>query len=289
MNGFVLESPAAKGTTKRTAFTLVELLVVIVIIAILIALLIPAVNGVLYSTRNAAMAFEVNSLAQAIEAYRSQYGDYPPDFAFVEDIKDKQQLDAHLARQFRYRQANAQPPQGDQIPVALTADLLPDGVVDTATSAWNLDPSEALVFWLRGFSPNQKRPLTGAGDRTPLFEFDQKRLQDADGDGFQEYYPQYSEQPYVYLHNSNYVYTTANAIPISTNQSVKPYTREFPPVASNPETFVESGKFQIICAGQDGKFGGEGGNYPEGLGYSDADEDNIANFSEGKTLEEAIP
>jgi hypothetical protein len=53
--------------------------------------------------------------------------------------------------------------------------------------------------------------------------------------------------------------------------------------------FVEPEKFQIICAGQDSDFGKGGGLYPSGEGYADGDQDNLTNFSEGRTLEDAIP
>src|SRR5438045_4468621 len=64
----------------RPGFTLTEMLVVIGIIAILAALLLPAVNRAIYTARNTAIAVEVNQLATAIEAYKQDKGDYPPNF-----------------------------------------------------------------------------------------------------------------------------------------------------------------------------------------------------------------
>src|SRR5207247_3381109 len=64
----------------RPGFTLTEMLVVIGIIAILAALLLPAVNRAIYVARNTAIAVEVNQLATAIESYKQDKGDYPPNF-----------------------------------------------------------------------------------------------------------------------------------------------------------------------------------------------------------------
>src|SRR6478736_3831985 len=61
-------------------FTLVEMLVVIAIIAILAALLLPAVMIAIRTARNAAIGLEVKQLDTAVEAYRLEKGDYPPNF-----------------------------------------------------------------------------------------------------------------------------------------------------------------------------------------------------------------
>lgn len=83
---FVADRPGGPATDdgrrttdeRRSGFTLVELLVVIVVLAILIALLLPAINGALRTSRNAAVSAEINQIAQALADFKAHFGDYPP-------------------------------------------------------------------------------------------------------------------------------------------------------------------------------------------------------------------
>jgi general secretion pathway protein G len=82
---------------QRGGFTLTELLVVILILALLISLLLPAINGALRTARNAAVSAEINQLAQALESFKSKYGDYPPSrFLAVENGNYSQYFGSNL-------------------------------------------------------------------------------------------------------------------------------------------------------------------------------------------------
>jgi prepilin-type N-terminal cleavage/methylation domain-containing protein len=59
------------------AFTLVELLAVIAIVGVLVAIVFGAANGARERSRRSQAAAELAVLAQALEAYRAQFGDYP--------------------------------------------------------------------------------------------------------------------------------------------------------------------------------------------------------------------
>jgi general secretion pathway protein G len=72
----------------RRGFTLVELMVVIIVLAILVALLLPVLNGALRTARNSAVQAEINQLAQALEAFKAKYGDYPPSRIYLAEDGD---------------------------------------------------------------------------------------------------------------------------------------------------------------------------------------------------------
>ena len=155
----------------RFGFTLVEILVVIVIIGILAGLAIPAVNGAIIKARNTATKVEIDILEQALETYKLNYGDYPPDFS------DWRKVERHYRRAF---------PEIDNEELKILAqfcwlDQNYDRVapvvaggntnsVDPRTQPGTysyyrpcMDPAEALVWSLGGFSTDAKRPFTGNG------------------------------------------------------------------------------------------------------------------------------
>jgi prepilin-type N-terminal cleavage/methylation domain-containing protein len=295
----------------RPGFTLVELLVVIAIIGILISLLVVALGVARASVQESATVAEVNSLSQALRAFKTQYQtDFPPDFS----TPNKQaQIDQFLARVFRYRNPATDVPRqpgGGPMPGQLEM----------------LDPAEAVYFWLRGFSNDPQNPLFGplvsdptvVVERTKLFEFDQAagRLVDKDGDGWLEYYPRFAPQrPYIYYVHYNYNYYPArkdfSTVPMynvgttagTQTPAPRPYLSTL--VAAEPNPLLQAhyaapDTFQIICAGLDNDFGVLIENnpaklaeylpftYPAGPYPDKAHRDNVTSFAE-KTLEDALP
>ncbi|MGN6330311.1 MAG: type II secretion system protein [Motilibacteraceae bacterium] len=63
---------------RSAGFTIVELLIVIVVIGILVAITIVAYNGVQARARDSARIDKIKSIAQAIELYKVDNGQYPP-------------------------------------------------------------------------------------------------------------------------------------------------------------------------------------------------------------------
>jgi type II secretory pathway pseudopilin PulG len=136
-----------------------------------------------------------------------------------------------------------------------------------------LDADEALVFVLSGIKNDPVFPLSGGGAALKGYEFREERFVDPDGDGFRSYNAAAGiPAPYLYFDSRNPAPTFAAAngttfTAYSVGTTYKPY--------------------QIVSAGLDGDFGtggvGTAGPFPP------VEQDNLANFTEGKTLEDNIP
>lgn len=271
----------------QRGFTLVELLVVLTIIGLLMAILVPTVFRVLYTSKNARIALEIGSLSQAVEAYKLDAGDYPPNFSDWNVVK------RHILK--RWQQLPAAQVNNFKRLCHASAFTMPE---TPPMDSKPIDPAEALVFWLGGQSTNgglkanDIAPLTATGEAKQYFSFDQARFTDIDNDGWYEYSaPGCERAPFVYFDARSY----AAYYPSGGAQEYKPeidtVARGTPRPAqavSPPGTYVNPTTFQILASGQDGNFGVGGQAFPDGP-YGGADADNIANYSEGKTLLDSVP
>ena len=147
-----------------------ELLVVMAILGILAGLLAWGVNAARVAILKRAQAFEVQSIASAVEAYRTKYGDYPPDGS------SWPVMDAHLRKAFPNILASElallNPALSQQNGLIRNDNDLTAShphlarYVSTAPglrSGRVFDAAEALVFFLGGFSSDPQRPITGPG------------------------------------------------------------------------------------------------------------------------------
>jgi general secretion pathway protein G len=164
---------------RRKAFTLVELLVVIAIVGLLVALLFPAISGAIRTSRNAAVTTEFNILATKLEAFKVQYGEYPPSRIMLSEDGAWNISDATMIPvpgggsditygQLAQRTVSYLRRFWPGMPISTTAtplfdgtgtfyDVDGDGQFDAPTVAGRgrvLDGTEALVFWLGGIPLN---------------------------------------------------------------------------------------------------------------------------------------
>ncbi len=139
---------------SRPAFTLIEVLTVIAIIGILVGLLVPAINVARHTILQRAIALETQTLADAVEKYRQKYNDFPPDGTSLQVVV------AHLRKAFPQIAAS-------EINL-LTTDTFPGNSVPLVNQSIGsptgvMDPAEAIVFFLGGFSSDPIYPLSGVG------------------------------------------------------------------------------------------------------------------------------
>jgi prepilin-type N-terminal cleavage/methylation domain-containing protein len=90
---FFFKGKIMKTLNNRKAFTLVELLVVVVIIGILSSLVTVGVMSAVQAAKRSRIAMEMHQITLALEKYKSEFGEYPPDMydnaAIVRHVKKR--------------------------------------------------------------------------------------------------------------------------------------------------------------------------------------------------------
>ncbi len=100
------------------------------------------------SFKKKAFAIEIQTLANAVDQYKNKFGDYPPDGT------DTTIFERHCRKLF---------PKMVPGELAVVAAASNCTVRPAATGASVMDPPEALVFFLGGFSKDPQHPFTGTG------------------------------------------------------------------------------------------------------------------------------
>jgi general secretion pathway protein G len=286
---------ASRKQPGRTAFTLVELLIVVGIIAIIVSLLSSAVFRTIQAGRRAAVGSEINQLSIALETFKAKYGTYPPSRFLVSNTYTDYSV-----------------PTGDPVMDPLRAQSLAyinqfwprivwsgidwtGGQLTTIPAGGLvLQGDQCLVFFLGGiptvangvngclgFATNPQNPTQlGGSFYSPFYDgFQSNRLIQRgcyNNKGvlvnsplppffsFQDYYQQ---QPYLYFssgkrrngYNPLMLSTGAGSDAISLVDGTGNLVSIAPYYQSTgPTQYLNPSSHQIICAGKDGKFGAGG-------------------------------
>jgi prepilin-type N-terminal cleavage/methylation domain-containing protein len=258
------------ATCSPRGFTLIEMLVVVVIIGILAGLVSVAAIRARGTARVAEIRMEIATLEQGLEAFKSKYGDYPPDFTDTAAVK------RFIARAWPRYTGNWEN--------------------ESEIVAGVRNPSAAICFWLgglrgEGFNSNPRTPfLYNSGSMTgPFFDFKTDRVK---GLSFSETAPlAYYYQPNATADTHPYVYFRAGSNGYLYDSKPKEWTA--PDGTTVKACYDLGGKwakpksYQIRAPGMDG-IHGTGVDYPEGSDYSEQQYDDISNFSDG-TFEDSMP
>jgi hypothetical protein len=238
---------------RSKGVTLVELVVVMLSTLILGTFAFKAAMKTFHWANNSRISVEMSQLDKALEAFRTQFGEYPPD------MHDQVLVWKFLKAKF---------PKCPREKYPIFA---------------NHSPASALYFWLggpngRGFSANAANPFDNGKNRIgPFFKFDPERVKLVDE--VMQYFPPRSKggSPYVYFRPGAKGYDGHPGWGLA-----RPYRD------SIAGKWIEPEKYQIICPGNDEQFG-TGNHYPRGQDYDDANQDDMTSFSRGETLGSAIP
>ena len=155
-----------KRSTPRSAFTLTELLVVITIIAILASLITVAVANALRTAKRAAISLELNQIEGSFEDIKNEYGAYPPN-AMLPTTNMSSSDRNRIIEQVRsdwIRMFKKAFPRADSKEIEIFRALISDNPPALRSGIQNgMNGSEAVVFWLGGFSSDPQYPLSGPG------------------------------------------------------------------------------------------------------------------------------
>ena len=163
----MLNSFPMNRSATRSAFTLVELLVVITIIAILTGLLIVAASSAILAGKRASIKATMNNMDAALEDYKNTLGSYPPatqtdGTGGLSDDKILSAFKRHLKKAY---------PQHREPEGLIEALVGMNTSGDTnANLPGGMTAAEALVFFLTRMSDDLRYPISGAGGPSYLVD-----------------------------------------------------------------------------------------------------------------------
>ena len=277
-------------STPRSAFTLIELMVVITIIALLMALVLPAIQKVRIGARRAQTGADISQLSAAAASFKQEFKFYPPSELIVVNPT----TGALTAMPFRIPTNYPSGPAVTLVQAQEQASFdiyrkmyprwsggaagTPTGFVNGGT---NLSGIQCLFYFTTGpgntgwaiDAPIPPSPAANA-KKGPYFEYGGQPL----------------ATPYMYndAFGIPYAYFASGLGGKYPDPTTYPGVTQFAVI--NPflsaNKYVNSDSVQIISAGADKTFG-PGGNWAPGSGaYAEAaiGADDMANFYGGKQL-----
>ena len=307
---------------RRTGFTLVELMVAVVIVAMLAGLTVIGTRVAMKKTKETTVKLQLEQLSMALEKYKNDFGEYPPDFAGHDDDKWEPVM-RHVKKRW--------PRCTYEISQAGYEAFCTDAYNQSGWNVGNFNPASALIFWLGGLpanpnpstaseakpsgfyiSPSDPLGVSGttAQREEPRYTFAEGTIRDLDdilanntkndiGIDDPAYVPGKTDNKPIAYFNADVREDPAFNYDIQCLVDNDLYPKSFNfggslgvamPYARNLGVWFEPERFQLIHPGQDGVFSDTKNedtirNVADLSTLTEGDSDNIVSFAEGATLD----
>lgn len=245
--------------SKRGGFTLVEMLTVLVIIGVLASMIAGAVMFALNSVNQTVIRQEISQLEMALDTYKSEYGEYPPD------SNENNQAYNHIMRCYR----NVDKGHASSV-------------------AGQVNPATSLYIFLGPKNANPTKPFDWSStvhQKAAIMDFNRSRVKQTNGEDVNwnsidrngqicafVFMPRSCALPYIYFRGN-----MSNGV---TNYDKKTHNGCVPYKDKHGQWYGDR-KFQIICGGADNVYHDSGGdNIVKDGSIKAADLDNIVSFSQ---------
>ena len=141
-----------KMRSRRTGFTLIEVLIVVVIMAVLAATIIPQFSSSTNDAKESSLQFNLKSIQSQIEMYKLHHlGDYPTVDDFAKQLTGKTDVDGKVKASGEYGpyiqgDIPTNPFNGSNEIVSVATEGTEPTAVVTGGAGWQYDATTGMIY-----------------------------------------------------------------------------------------------------------------------------------------------